>query len=621
MPDYCSVVEDWLHICYARHACLSGLYVPAPRGQERLPLPAARQPAPSFSIVGVGASAGGFEAFAQFLEGLQLDPNLAIIFVQHLAPHHSSSLAALLANHTPLAVLEATEGARVQPNRVYVVPPNTQMELIDGHLHLGRRPEDRSQYNPIDFFFRSLARALGAHAIGVVLSGTASDGALGIREIKTMEGITFAQDPSTAKYDGMPKAAIATQMVDVVASPADIASKVTQISKHPYLTRSPEPEPGPAIEEEQLRRIFRLLLPACGVNFSHYKTPTIIRRLFRRMALLRMVEPEAYITHLERTPGEVVNLHNDLLIHVTKFFREPESFEFIAREVLPTRDLASAASLRMWVAGCATGEEVYSLAMIVHEAFDGKFEPGRVQIFGTDVSESAVGFARQGLYAASIADDVSAERLRAFFTKTDGGYQVSKALRDMCVFARQDLTRDPPFSHLDLICCRNVLIYMDAALQRKLLSMFHYALNPPGVLVLGRAESIGYHSDLFTLMNKKNKAYRKKAGAAIAPHMDVFRSPGLEGRACRARRRAAGPHETRLVLGDANRIIMQRYAPPSVLLDQHFSVVQFNGQTGLYLEPSPGEPSFDILKLAREGLVARPAKDAPGCSKDAQTCA
>ena len=566
-----------------------------------LPLPSAPAPAPDFTIVGVGASAGGFEAFAQLLEGLPANPNIALIFVQHLAPHHSSSLAALLAGHTPLPVVEATEGARIVANRVYVVPPNAQMELVDGHLHLGRRPEDRTQYNPIDFFFRSLARSLRAHAIGVVLSGTASDGALGIREIKTMEGITFAQDPATAKYDGMPRAAIATQMVDVVGSPAEIAARVALISKHPYLTPPVESERGPAIADEQLRRIFSLLLPACGVNFSHYKTPTIIRRLFRRMAVLRVVDVDAYITYLEQTPQEVVNLHNDLLIHVTRFFREPESFQIIAQSVLGTFKAPSSAPLRMWVAGCATGEEVYSLAIVVREVLGDEREEGRVQIFGTDVSESAVSFARQGLYAASIADDVSPERLRRFFAKSDGGYQVTKMVRDMCVFARQDLTRDPPFSHLDLICCRNVLIYMDSALQRKLLSMFHYALKLGGSLVLGHAESIGYHSDLFVPMNKKHKIYRKKAGAATAPLMDVFRPTFKAGSA--ASPALASQNETKLVLNDATRIIMDRYAPPSVLLDQQFHVVQFNGQTGPYLEPSPGEPSFDILKLAREGLA------------------
>ena len=529
-----------------------------PRRKQRAapqPLPVAPEPAPDFTIIGVGASAGGFEAFAQLLEALPADPNIALIFVQHLAPHHSSSLASLLSSHTPLPVVEATEGARIVPNRVYVVPPNVQMELVDGHLHLGRRPEDRSQYNPIDFFFRSLARSLRGHAIGVVLSGTASDGALGIREIKTMEGITFAQDPATAKYDGMPRAAIATQMVDVVGSPAEIASRVTLISKHPYLTPPVESDRGALIDDEQLRRIFRLLLPACGVNFSHYKTPTIIRRLFRRMAVLRMVEVDAYIAHLEHTPLEVVNLHNDLLIHVTRFFREPESFEIIARDVLPhVGDVASSTPLRVWVAGCATGEEVYSLAIVVREVLGDSLEDGRVQIFGTDVSESAVSFARQGLYAASIADDVSPERLRRFFVKTDGVYQVTKAVRDMCVFARQDLTRDPPFSHLDLICCRNVLIYMDSALQRKLLSMFHYALNPGGFLALGHAESIGYHSDLFVPMNKKNKVYRKKPGSPMAPPMDVFRPPFKAGPAPPPA--VSGHNEAKLVLNDATRIII-----------------------------------------------------------------
>ena len=485
--------------------------------------PAAPKSNSDFTIIGVGASAGGFDAFTEFLHGLPASPNAAIIFVQHLAPNHSSSLALLLGAQTPIPVLEATEGARIAANRVYVVPPNVQMELVDGHLHLGQRPDDRSQYNPIDFFFRSLARSLGAQSVGVVLSGTGSDGAQGIREIKMMDGTTFAQDPATAKYDSMPRAAIATQTVDVVAAPADIAAKVAALPTHPLLRSPAEPDREPPVSDAQMQRIFQLLLPASGVNFSQYKTATIIRRLFRRMALLRMTDVDAYVTHLTETPLEVVNLHNDLLIHVTRFFREPDSFEVIAREVLPAVPSSPGKPVRVWVAGCATGEEVYSLAMVMQDELGEKVGNGRVQIFGTDVSDSAVGFARQGLYPESIAEDVRPERLRKFFTRTDGGYQITKSLRDMCVFARHDLTRDPPFSHLDLICCRNVLIYMDSALQRKVLSMFHYALEPRGFLVLGQAESIGYHSELFELMNKKAKVYRKKAAPAAAPHMDVYR--------------------------------------------------------------------------------------------------
>jgi len=563
------------------------------------PAPAPR-PEPEVTIVGVGASAGGFDAFADMLEALPPNASLAIVFVQHLSPHHSSALATLLKNRTTVPVVEATEGVRIVANRVFVVPPNVQMELVDGHLHLGRRPTDRSQYNPIDFFFRSLARTLKRRAIGVILSGTASDGALGICEIKAMEGITFAQEPGTAKFDGMPRAAIATNMVDIIAPPREIAAKITQLSKHPYLMPDDDRTPKAGVQDEQLRRIFALLLPACGVSFANYKTATIIRRLFRRMALLRMVDVQAYIDYLEHTPAEVINLYNDLLIHVTRFFREPESFDVIARHVLEEVDV-TAEPLRVWVAGCATGEEAYSLAIVVHEVLGTRLEQARVQIFATDVSDAAVTFARHGLYPLSIAEDVSAERLREFFVKTDGGYCVNKTLRDMCVFARQDLTRDPPFSHLNLICCRNVLIYMDTVLQRKLLSMFHYALKPSGVLVLGHAESIGYHSDLFEPMGKKTKVYRKKSVETTAPHMDVFQPrPRMETSVPVT---IAGHNETRLVLGDAQRIILERYAPPSVLLDQHFEVVQFNGQTGHYLEPSPGEPSFDVLKLAREGLA------------------
>src|SRR5688572_7724726 len=351
--------------------------------RRAMPLPAVASPPPDFTIVGVGASAGGFEAFVQLLEAFGRNPRLAIIFVQHLAPHHASSLAALLAAHTPLSVIEATERVRVERDRVYVVPPNVQMELVDGHLHLARRPDDRSQYTPIDFFFRSLARSLRGHAIGVVLSGTASDGALGLSEIKTMEGITFAQDPETAKYDGMPRAAIATQMVDVVASPEAIAAKIMQVSRHPYLM-PPSPSAEPLIDSSQLQRIFHLLLPACGVNFTEYKTATIIRRLARRMALVRIVDVDAYIAYLEQTPQEVVNLHNDLLIHVTRFFREPESFDVIARDVLPEVDVAPGAPVRLWVAGCATGEEVYSLAIVANETLKEFAANGRVQIFGTD---------------------------------------------------------------------------------------------------------------------------------------------------------------------------------------------------------------------------------------------
>jgi two-component system CheB/CheR fusion protein len=564
-------------------------------------------PIAEFNIVGVGGSAGGFEAFSQVLQSLPPNPNIALIFVQHLAPHHGSALSTLLSNYTNLRVVEASEGARVAPNVVYVVPPNVQMELTEGCLHLGPRPTDITQHTPIDFFFRSLARTLRHNSIGVVLSGTASDGSLGVREIKTMGGITIAQDPATAKYDGMPRAAIATQAIDLVLAPKDIGPKLLQIAESPLLgskRAGPQREESrPAtVTEGQLERVFKRLMPACGIDFVHYKTPTIIRRLLRRMTLLRLPDIDSYIAYLEQTPDEVVKLHNDLLIHVTRFFREPDSFDLLAREVVPHLEIKADAPIRAWVAGCATGEEAYSLAIVLHEVLGERIQDARVQIFGTDVSESAVEYARHGFYPTTIAADVSPDRLRRFFVKSDGGYRVTNVLRDMCVFARQDLTRDPPFSRLDLICCRNVLIYMDGRLQKKLLSMCHYALKPSGVLLLGHAETIGYHSDLFSFMDKKHRMFRKKPGA-VAPENAIGVPPPPARHDDAAHRITGGASQTRRVLNEANRIVIDRFAPPSVLLDQNFHVIQFNGQTGFFLEASPGEPSFHVLKLAREGLL------------------
>jgi two-component system CheB/CheR fusion protein len=562
--------------------------------------------APEFTIVGVGGSAGGFEAFGQLLGAVPAEANLALIYVPHLSPTHESALTVLLPRFTPFPVTEAVEGMRVKPRNIYVVPANVQMELVDGHLHLGPRPLDKSQYTPIDVFFRSLARTLRAHAIGVVLSGTASDGAMGVREIKTLGGISIVQDPMTAKYDGMPRAALATRAVDLVLPAAAIGAKLGEIAENPNLAHlgdgpRDEPEPRLPVTDEQLEQVLKLLVPSSGIDFMHYKTPTIIRRLLRRMSLHRIADVPGYIEYLKQNADEVAKLHNDLLIHVTRFFREPEAFEVLAREVLPHVDARQESPMRAWVAGCATGEEVYSLAMVIQESMEDTAGPSRVQIFGTDVSETAVEYARHGLYPASIAGDVTQDRLKRFFTRLDGGYKVNKSLRDMCVFARHDLTRDPPFSRLDLICCRNVLIYMDTRLQKKLLAMFHYALKPAGVLLLGHAETIGYNSEVFDLMDKKHRLFRKKPGAAAPGHMET---PVPQLKPPEPLRRLVGTAQgSHAVLAEANRVVLDRYAPPSVLVDQNLHVVQFNGQTGPFLEPSPGEPSFNVLKLAREGLL------------------
>jgi two-component system CheB/CheR fusion protein len=575
---------------------------------RRKPAPGALKP-DRFPVAGVGASAGGFEAFTELLKALPARPGLAVVLVQHLAPHYDSALVELLTPHCKLPVTQVVQGVRVEANHIYIVPPNVQMEMVDDHLHLSPRPVDRTQYNPIDHFFRSLAGALKQRAIGVVLSGTASDGASGLAEIKRMGGVTLAQTPETAKYPGMPHAAIATRIVDLVLPPPELAAELVKIAAHPLLRPSTQEAADrrstERVSEAQFNRVFETVLAATGVNFSYYKSATILRRLVRRAALLRMKDVASYIEYLETTPAEAVHLHDDFLIHVTRFFREPEAFDTLAAEFLPAvirENAAAGTPIRAWVAGCATGEEAYSLAMFMLEAL--RPHPGgpRIQIFATDVSESAVHFARLGVYPPTIAADVSPERLQRFFTKTEGGYRIAKSVRELCVFARQDLTRDAPFSRLDLICCRNVLIYMDAALQKRLLSVFHYALKPTGVLLLGHAESIGHNSELFTVAHKKHRIHRKKTGvSSAAATLATSRPQTAEAPARRAPVEAgAGP---RVVVGEAQRIVLDRYAPPSVLLDENFQIVQFNGQTGRYLEPSPGEPSFHVLKLAREGLL------------------
>lgn len=555
-------------------------------------------------IVGVGASAGGLEAFTQLLEAAPADAGLCFVLVQHLSPHHESALPALLSTHTSMPVVQVSDGIHIEPNHVYVIPPNMQMALSGETLQLKPRPDDRRALTPIDGFFTSLADIARDRAIAVVLSGTASDGAIGIREVKAHGGITFAQSPESAKFDGMPRAAIATGVIDLVMSPVEIGAELAQIARHPYL-RADERGEAPGVVDEQLRRIFDLLRPESGVDFRHYKQPTIRRRLLRRMALHRVRDVNQYIKLLQSNPAEVRGLFQDLLIHVTRFFREPESFAALAEDVFPKlvhgRDLDS--PIRVWVCGCATGEEAYSLAIALVEFLQREQSALRVQIFATDVSETAIERARAGVYPASIAADVSADRLRRFFTRTDGNYRVSKQIRDLCVFARQDLTRDPPFSRLDLVMCRNVLIYMDAVLQRRLIGLFHYALTPNSYLVLGQAESVGLQASLFSLVDKKHRIHRKKTlpGAERAMDRGAGDYPVLTGP--RPRPPLAAPHSDLGLQSEVSRLILDRYAPAAVVIDNDFQIVQFRGQTSPFLEPAQGDASLNLLKMLREGLL------------------
>jgi two-component system CheB/CheR fusion protein len=564
--------------------------------------------ADGLTIVGVGASAGGLDAFRELLGALPAEPGLALVLVQHMAPNHDSALPVLLASRTPMRVVQATDGVRIQPDNVYVIPPNVQMAIEDGTLALSPRPTDRTQYTPIDTFFASLAAVKNSRAIAVVLSGTASDGAIGLREVKASGGITFAQDPGSARFDSMPRAAIATGMVDLILKPAEIAAKIMEIASHPYV-RAPLGAPDRVtIGEDQLARIFDLLRPVSGVEFRHYKLATIRRRLARRMALHRITDGERYVALLQSSPEEVRGLFQDLLIHVTRFFREPESFEALAATVLPAliEGRETDHPIRVWVCGCATGEEAYSVAIALVEALQTHKSDVRAQILATDVSETAIEHARMGVYSASIAADVGTERLRRFFVRSDGNYRVNKTIRDLCVFARQDLTKDPPFSRLDLVMCRNVLIYMDSMLQRKLIGLFHYALQPDGFLVLGQAETVGAQASLFSVVDKKFRIHRKKAAQGLRPVVAFpYKPPAAPAERATSDRgtapeRGAAEHG---LPGEVARLMLDRYAPPAVVVDADLQIVQFRGRTGPFLEPAPGDPSLSLLKMTREGLL------------------
>jgi two-component system, chemotaxis family, CheB/CheR fusion protein len=470
-----------------------------------------------FPIVGVAASAGGLEAFIQLLSHLPVDTGMAFVLIQHLSPNHESLLTEILARATRLPVHEVQHGVKVEPNQVYVIPPNTKMVLSQGILQLSPREKVLGKYMPGDAFFASLALDRGHKSIAVVLSGSDGDGSLGLKAIKAAGGITFAQCEDTAKFDSMPHTAVATGNVDFVLPPEKIAEELVNLSRHPMLacplppisTESPQPK-------DALTTIFAMLRSTTGVDFSRYKPNTLDRRIQRRMLLYKLERLEDYTAYLQENSAEVKALYEEILIHVTSFFRDQEAFERLKEQVFPviTQNKSIEFPIRIWVAGCSTGEEVYSIAICLLEFLADQATQPPIQIFATDISEVAIAKARSGIYAENQMVEVSPERRRRFFHATENGsYQIAKSVRELCVFARQNLGGDPPFSSLDLISCRNVLIYLGDALQKRLMPIFHYSLNPTGFLLLGTSETIGQHSDLFTLVEKKYRIYAKKPSA------------------------------------------------------------------------------------------------------------
>src|SRR5436305_6288701 len=563
----------------------------------------------SCPIVGIGGSAGGFEAAMELLRHLPARTGMAFVIVQHLDPHHGSRLANLLGKPTSMPVSEIAGTTTPEPNAVYVQPPNKCVIAKSGKLTLVRRTERLNI--AIDHFFESLAEECGSRAIGIVLSGTGSDGTAGLRAIKAAGGLTFAQTEASAKFDAMPRSAIRSGFVDIVLPPDAIAGEIRRIADHPYIRRpladAEQVEKKAYRQADDLGRIFLSLKKQMGVDFSAYKQSTLIRRVNRRMALHQIEELSQYARYLRNNKKEIEALFDDLLIDVTRFFRYEALFRALKRRFLPTllrnKKKERQRELRVWVPGCATGEEVYSLAICILEVLGDQLSKIRVQIFGTDLSESVIEHARAGIYPSAIEKDVSKARLNRFFVKRDGFYQIHRNVRDICTFARQNITADPPFSRLDLISCRNVLIYLSPELHKRCIPQFHYALNPGGYLILGPAESVGMYDELSKVVDKKNKIYAKTA--VTTPHTaNLIPHRGLELAHFGARSTAAaGANFGGDLLKVADRIMLSTYAPAAVVIDQDMQVQQFRGRTELFLEHAPGPATFNLLQLARPTLV------------------
>jgi len=552
-------------------------------------------PAPPFLIVGIGASAGGLEALTALLKAVTID-TMAFVVIQHLAPDHNSLLPEILGRSTTLPVHQITDGMSVEKNHVYVGPPNASVAILHGVLHL----MSPSAPLPIDRFFRSLAEDQGPKAIGVVLSGMGSDGTQGLKEIKARGGLAFCQDPGTAKFESMPQSALDSGVVDRVLGPEALGVELMSITKHPYLARSATPA-SPASDRDELGKLFIVLRSAFGNDLSLYKPSTISRRIERRMALHKIERLADYVRFVQEDKKEQRALYQDVLISVTSFFRDTEPFDVIKRLILPRiiEGKAPGATIRFWVPACASGEEAYSLGICLLEELDQAAPGYNMRIFGTDVDEDAIGRARRGVYPSNIEADVSPERLRRFFVKTGKDYQVSRRLRDLLVFSPQNIARDAPFSRVDLVSCRNLLIYLQPQLQKRVLRLLHYALMPDGYLMLGTSETVGDCADLFSLVDRKNKIYVKKNLPAAAIFDARQGSSGGEpSPSAREGERRSGLSAEQI----ADRKLLDLYGPPSVLINENFEVLQFRGDTGRYLAPASGAATLNLLKLLRPEL-------------------
>jgi two-component system, chemotaxis family, CheB/CheR fusion protein len=566
----------------------------------------------SFTVVAIGASAGGLEAITQLLQNLSPNTGMAYIYVQHLSPDHKSLLTPLLSKVTEMKVQDVEDMDKMRPDNVYVIPYNKEIEVIDGHIQLLPRLKNRTSNLSIDVLFSSLAETHKENVIGIVLSGSANDGTRGLKEIKLAGGLTFAQD-DTAKFTSMPHSAIAEGVVDFVLSPKEIATELNWMSIHPLIKRNVvKPTPEDAIENNNpdLMRILQLLHRRKNVDFSHYKMNTIKRRMLRRMIIHKIKTIDQYAQLLQQNNDESDILYQDLLINVTEFFRDTEAFLLLKKTILPRllKSKIQGDTLRVWVAACATGEEVYSIAMTLLEIQQNKATNIPFQIFASDLSADAIAIARNGEYTLNQLKNVSPKRLQQFFTKSKDKYRISKSLRDVCVFAQHNILNDPPFSRMDFISCRNFLIYLDTLAQKKAINTFHYALNDGGYLMLGKSESIGTSAQLFTILNKKLKFYSRKKNSGSVRNPDIttrISSIGLTEKNIPATTvTKKTPVSASSNLGNAfDAVLLAQYVPASVIINYELEILQFKGTTSPYLQNSSGKASFNILKMAHPEIT------------------
>jgi two-component system, chemotaxis family, CheB/CheR fusion protein len=581
---------------------------PVKKGTPKREAPPQEKPIPetagtSFPIVAIGASAGGLEAFELFFKAIPADSGMAFVLIPHLDPGHASMLSEILQRNTTMPVHEAADQAAVQPAHVYIIPPNKDMTIFHGTLQLNDFEPIRGVRLPIDRFFRSLAEDQGERAVCVILSGSGSDGTLGLRAVHGAGGVSFVQEPATAKYDGMPSSAVQTGLATYVL-PVDkiveqLVSYVKTLAVTGVVTVPPAPEAVSAV-----RRILMIIRTKTGNDFSQYKQSTIRRRIERRMVAHSIEDMDTYVRYVQENPAEVHTLFKELLINVTSFFRDKEAFEALEKEVLAALlgDKPENYTFRIWVPGCASGEEAYSLAMLFRENMDVLKKEFKVQIYATDIDDDAIATARAGVFPANISLDVSADRLRRFFTKDEAGFRIKKEIREMVVFALQNVIKDPPFTKMDLISCRNLLIYLEPSIQNQIIPAFHYALRPEGILFLSPSEGIGNFTDLFVPVDKKWKIFRARL-SGVAPRTMLAQRFHWTGE----------PSEKEAVMFPAKvektnfaeltrRVLLQSFAPPSVITDEDGAILYVHGDTGKYLQPAPGQFSTSVVDMAREGL-------------------